>query len=881
MKTHSTYQLVYPWTVMVAVLCAVQFQSKANPKIRDTFFDHYTNISSSDTVYAISGVNKTPHCGMCHYNFTGGGDPWNPYGLAVRAQLETNGNDKVASFIAVESLDSDGDGYSNIDEIMNSLINPYKPTFPGLNGTNVSQVVNVNQADIIDYLTPTSGGPDTTDPVVSVLSPNGGETTDGDAPMVISWSATDDHGISSINIYVSDDHGATFTPIALSISSTPSTFTWYVPNRPTSNALIKIEAIDTSLNDADDTSDSVFVINSFNGFPYPTLRDFDQPGSQPIVDSGSPQTVPSSCANCHGGYDETNEPYRNWLGSMMAHASFDPIFKANMSIAQQDVPDSGDLCLRCHNSRGWLDGRSTPTDGSQMTAADMFGVSCDLCHRMVDPAYEAGVSPAEDDDILATLANIPASENGNGMYVFDPNADRRGPFDDTISPHTALYSPFHRKAELCGTCHNVSNPAFERDGTNAEYVANSFGAPATNFSPEVLMPVERTYSEWLHSDYNTTNGVFAPQFAGNKNGGMVATCQDCHLPDIPGYGANTNLYPVALRANLPLHDMTGGSSWLLRLMPDLTNSPYAPGSPEATAISNGAYRAEYMLQKAARMQAEQVGDQLKVLVINDTGHKLPSGYPEGRRIWINVRFYDASDQLIEELGGYNYSNAVLTATNTTVYQIHPGIGPALASTLGMDAGPSLHFVLNNQIYEDNRIPPRGFTNAEFDAFGGAPVGHHYEDRQYWDETFYDMPSGAVRAHVRLYYQSTSKEFIEFLRDENNTDSNGQEMYDLWVDNDMCPPVQMTEAFWPENFTLKAPSWLVGNKIGLPFNSVSGYTYRIEYTDQLDSNNVLWKSFLSNGMLEAIGSESIFTDDFTTATSGGGATNGYRFYRILR
>jgi len=40
--------------------------------------------------------------------------------------------------------------------------------------------------------------------------------------------------------------------------------------------------------------------------------------------------------------------------------------------------------------------------------------------------------------------------------------------------------------------------------------------------------VERTYSEWLHSHYNTTNGVYAPQFADAKTNGMVSVCQDCH-----------------------------------------------------------------------------------------------------------------------------------------------------------------------------------------------------------------------------------------------------------------------------------------------------------------------------------------------------------------
>ncbi len=863
-----------------AVLLATSIQAK--PPIKDDFFATYPAAVNS-ALYDVPSSSKD--CGVCHYDFNGGGTR-NPYGQAVEAERANNGDDNIAAFHTIESDDSDGDGYTNLEEITDTNTYVNTPTFPGLSAANIGSVDHVTVSEITPYLTPTTGGgggPDTNAPNVAVTVPNGGETVTGDVATVISWSATDDSGVVGINIYVSLDNGATYTPIALSLPGSTSNYTWFVSNRPSSNALIKVEAVDTLLNQTNDVSGAVFTIDSPNGFPFPTLRDFDQPGSQPIVDSGSPQSLPTSCASCHGGYSEEHEPYANWLGSMMAHASYDPIFLANMAIAQQDVPDSGDLCLRCHNSRGWLDGRSTPTDGSRMTQADLFGVSCDLCHRLVDPHYEAGVSPVEDDTILSALADVPYSEDGNGMYVFDPSSRRRGPFADAItnSPHTVLHSPFHQEAALCGTCHNVSNPAFERDGANAEYVANSFDAPATNFSPEILMPVERTYSEWLHSDYNTTNGVFAPQFVGNKNGGMVATCQDCHMPDIEGYGADTNQYNVALRPDLPLHDMTGGSSWLIEILPGMSNVPYASGSEEAEAMSAGAHRAEYMLHKAARMYAEPVGDQLQVKIVNDTGHKLPSGYPEGRRIWINVRFYDASSNIVQELGGYDYTNAVLTTTNTTVYEIHPGIGTNLASILDLDPGPSLHFVLNNQIYEDNRIPPRGFSNEAYDDFGGAPVGHAYADGQYWDDTLYDIPTNAVRAHMRLYYQSTSKEFIEFLYTNNVSNDAGTNMYNLWVENDKCPPVLMTEAFWPENFSLNAPSWQLGNKFIIPFNSVSGYTYWIEYTDNLSASNVAWKRFLSNDMFEVLGSEGVFTDDFTTATSGGAPTNGHRFYRLQR
>ena len=98
--------------------------------------------------------------------------------------------------------------------------------------------------------------------------------------------------------------------------------------------------------------------------------------------------------------------------------------------------------------------------------------------------------------------------------------------------------------------------------------------------------------------------------------------------------------------------------------------------------------------------------------------------------------------------------------------------------------------------KDNRIPPRGFTNAAFANFGGSPVHYSYEDGQYWDDTVYALPIGATSALVTLYYQSTSKEFIEFLRDENhgtpNNEGAGLEMYNLWNDNGKCPPEMMQQ-----------------------------------------------------------------------------------------
>ena len=78
-----------------------------------------------------------------------------------------------------------------------------------------------------------------------------------------------------------------------------------------------------------------------------TIEDFFLPGTQP--GQGGSFDANLSC-NCHSdtGTEETL-PHFSWRGSMMAQSMRDPLFTATMTIANQDAPESGDLCLRCHS----------------------------------------------------------------------------------------------------------------------------------------------------------------------------------------------------------------------------------------------------------------------------------------------------------------------------------------------------------------------------------------------------------------------------------------------------------------------------------------------------------------------------------------------------
>lgn len=546
---------------------------------------------------------------------------------------------------------------------------------------------------------------------------------------------------------------------------------------------------------------SVFIILLLMGAVLTSIDDFFLPGSQ-AGESGNLES-PKKCANCHGDYDESVEPDFNWKGNMMAQAARDPLYLASLAIANQDAPESGDLCIRCHSPNGWLNGRSEPTDGSALTDMDREGVQCDFCHRMVKPTLidvnpfpndEAYTSDTyqSDQNYLSVISTIPP-QSGNGMYVVHFDNAKRGPYNDAIPKHQTFYSPYHRESDICGTCHDVSNPVYNKN-EDGSYTPNALAQPSPEFTTYAMLPVERTYSEWKMSAFNSPLGVYSEVFGGNKR--YVSTCQDCHMQDVSGYGANKSGIPF--RDDLPLHDMTGGNT----IVP-LMVAQMHPDEVDVFALEAGINRATTMLQNAANIELVTLkvddGYELEVKVINQTGHKLPSGYPEGRRMWINVQALDKDGVLVFESGAYDNNTAELNLDGTKVYEVKLGMSEEIATLASSNgnkqyhAGESFHFVLNDLIIKDNRIPPLGFTNSNFEAIQSPVVDYFYNDFQNWDLTTYTLPSTTDYVRVRLLYQTISKEFAEFLRDENYTNNAGQIFYDLYVTHGKSDPVVMYES----------------------------------------------------------------------------------------
>lgn len=168
------------------------------------------------------------------------------------------------------------------------------------------------------------------------------------------------------------------------------------------------------------------------------------------------------------------------------------------------------------------------------------------------------------------------------------------------------------------------------------------------------------FSEWQNSTF-AAEGVYFPdrRFGGNHPTGIMKTCQDCHMPDQIGAGCKPyNDAGVNTRPNVPQHSFAGANTWVVRTIPTRIGDVEAAriGLTQET-IDAAIARNVQMLRDASDMELTQVGHTLSVKIINQSGHKLPTGYPEGRRAWINVRFFDSSDNLIAERGRYELKSA--------------------------------------------------------------------------------------------------------------------------------------------------------------------------------------------------------------------------------
>jgi hypothetical protein len=526
------------------------------------------------------------------------------------------------------------------------------------------------------------------------------------------------------------------------------------------------------------------------------------------------------CERCHfpkgwmeGHSDPTNASQmanydHDGVGCDACHRMFDPFFADTASGAREGADWLG----------YWDESGQSPTPSSQAAddalAADTMQSSIFLLFNG-KPAYGASHQ----------LVTPGYTENASGQYFLSTSSQSRGPYADATSQHGRLYSRYHKSKYFCSTCHDVSNTAL----ANAPFASTlpndgTTVLPSEAQSPSSYFPLERTFSEMMLSDYGLPGGApgvgpFAPEsFSTSRPGNLIATCQDCHMRDVSGAGCSNQGVKIRPQDSVehpksgqPSHDLTGGNA----LVPYLLAST-VPGSPnfdatnaallgqgadaltlqldagtalDPAALLAGANRAVAELGVAASITGlayDPASGAASFQIHNHTGHKLPSGYPDGRRIFASLTLWKAG-AVIARVNPYAAAAGTLAGLPPAYSPSSPALAPgeiyrddlvyeAHTSSAITGEEQSFHFALITGFSKDNRIPPRGFRIDEAaarhaePAWNGAAAPGYFSAAEYQgghDEVSLALPAGGDRLDLRLYYQTISREYAEFLRDEIN------------------------------------------------------------------------------------------------------------------
>jgi C1A family cysteine protease len=133
----------------------------------------------------------------------------------------------------------------------------------GVTGTSMQDTI-VRRA--LEWLV---GGvwPDTEQPTATVAYPNGGEELTGGHTYTVTWSASDNIGVTSVDIRRSWDGGATFPDtLALGVPNT-GVFLWDVPESESTTSRIRVVAHDAAGLAGYDDSDADFATTAGTGLP--------------------------------------------------------------------------------------------------------------------------------------------------------------------------------------------------------------------------------------------------------------------------------------------------------------------------------------------------------------------------------------------------------------------------------------------------------------------------------------------------------------------------------------------------------------------------------------------------------------------------------------
>jgi hypothetical protein len=440
-----------------------------------------------------------------------------------------------------------------------------------------------------------------------------------------------------------------------------------------------------------------------------------------------------------------------------------------------------------------------------------------------------------------------------------------------LSPeHSTFQNNFLRSPEFCGSCHDLTVPVLNHG-----------------------MPEQRTFTEWKYSD-----------FGRSKASPTYKRCQDCHMPrmlheydDITPVSINCDptvsgwfpmaksrnaVDPVSGQAGTPFHKFAGANFNLpdmLKILypevdlevigePTLDDPRLFPGmqSDRKTMWERTKQNTLVNLRDGVSVEivpgslVQVQGDiwQVQAKVTNNAGHKIPSGYPDGRRFWIRLDVKDAGGVRVYNSGHYKPASLYSSngfdyaqANSATLYNdtwMTTGLNRALSKNIGSVGAPVklggynevmiyerrtgnidaqenctiTPSLLNFNIVFDNRIPPAGWKRLRYEAAGSkfwtydrvttgldetnnaTGINVRADSARYAAGVNYDIvtytfqvPKGRVptQARAEVHWQIHPRFFMEFVRDNDNSTLRPEGPPILWTANYPLEPNYLSQDYY--------------------------------------------------------------------------------------
>jgi len=361
---------------------------------------------------------------------------------------------------------------------------------------------------------------------------------------------------------------------------------------------------------------------------------------------------PEVCMECH------TDIYDQWNGSMHNKAFKDPLWRGAVKLFAKGTKTRSEImalrsCVKCHIPLGFRsDSVTYPTqDFDSADNLSAQGIFCNWCHsisevkHLGDADYE--VAPGGGDTDPSTML---------------------GPLEDADSDfHPTQYSELHTTSEFCALCHDVSH--------------SSNG-----------LPLERTYTEWKNSPYNTENPA------------TTTTCQDCHMrqrpgvpstgkterPDFPGRAAKNG----PEREHVWSHYFVGANAMAATIM---GNELHADMARER--LQNAA---DLTIVKGKNNNRGELARLMIKVENSGAGHYLPTGMSEVREMWLDVTISDADGNVLLRSGELDGNGDI--DEEAAIFK----------TVLGNEKGePETNIAAADRVLSDYRIPPKGHVAVRY------------------------------------------------------------------------------------------------------------------------------------------------------------------------